>query len=401
MSPISPMSPIAPTTFTTTLLQWFRENGRELPWRGTKDPYAIWLSEIILQQTQVKQGWEYWERFMRRWPTVEALAAATEDEVLREWQGLGYYSRARNLHYAAKQIVALGHFPDTLDEIRKLKGVGDYTAAAIGSIAFGLPAAVVDGNVYRVLSRYYGISTPINTTQGKKEFQALAQSLLPTENGELRTERYDYLQGEMCSEQTHKTDSKTNHTSQFSPLSSQFNQALMDFGAIQCTPAKPQCPQCPLQDTCTAFREGRVAELPVKQKTLKVKERHLTYIYIRCQGMTAIRRRPAGDIWQGLYEPLLIDNGKLIIENWAAQNNYPLSIINYPLLAKQVKSIINYQLLAKQVKHVLTHRVLYADFYLLETEEKPTLPPDYFWIPEADIDNYAVPRLVEILLEML
>ena len=385
-------------SFAATLLEWFRENGRELPWRGTKDPYAIWLSEIILQQTQVKQGWEYWERFMRRWPTVEALAAATEDEVLREWQGLGYYSRARNLHTAAQQIVARGGFPTTIEGIKQLKGVGDYTAAAIGSIAFGLPAAVVDGNVYRVLSRYYGISTPINTTQGKKEFQALAQSLLPTENGELRTERYDYLQGEMCSEQTHKTDSKTNHTSQFSPLSSlqakrtsssaQFNQAIMDFGAIQCTPAKPQCPQCPLQDTCTAFREGRVAELPVKQKTLKVKERHLTYIYIRCQGMTAIRRRPAGDIWQGLYEPLLIDNGKLIIENWAAQNNYPLSIINY-------------QLLAKQVKHVLTHRVLYADFYLLETEEKPQLPPDYFWIPEADIDNYAVPRLVEILLEML
>jgi len=408
------MSPIAPTTFTTTLLQWFRENGRELPWRGTKDPYAIWLSEIILQQTQVKQGWEYWERFMRRWPTVADLAAATEDEVLREWQGLGYYSRARNLHYAAKQIVALGHFPDTLDEIRKLKGVGDYTAAAIGSIAFGLPAAVVDGNVYRVLSRYYGIDTPINTTQGKKEFQALAQSLLPTENGELRTERYDYFQDRKNPHQTNHTSQfsvLSSHTSQFSVLSSlqakrtsssaQFNQAIMDFGAIQCTPAKPLCQQCPLQDTCTAFREGRVAELPVKQKTLKVKERHLTYIYIRCQGMTAIRRRPAGDIWQGLYEPLLIDNGKLIIENWAAQNNYPLSIINYQLLAKQVKSIINYQLLAKQVKHVLTHRVLYADFYLLETEEKPTLPPDYFWIPEADIDNYAVPRLVEILLEML
>ena len=385
-------------SFAATLLEWFRENGRELPWRGTKDPYAIWLSEIILQQTQVKQGWEYWERFMRHWPTVEALAAATEDEVLREWQGLGYYSRARNLHTAAQQIVALGHFPDTLDEIRKLKGVGDYTAAAIGSIAFGLPAAVVDGNVYRVLSRYYGISTPINTTQGKKEFQALAQSLLPTENGELptengelRTERCDYFQDR-------KTPQQANHTSQFSPLSSlqakrtsssaQFNQAIMDFGAIQCTPAKPQCLQCPLQDTCTAFREGRVAELPVKQKTLKVKERRLTYIYIRCQGMTAIRRRPAGDIWQGLYEPLLIENEQLKMDNWAAQNNCQLSIINY-------------QLLAKQVKHVLTHRVLYADFYLLETEEKPQLPPEYFWIPEADIDNYAVPRLVEILLETL
>jgi A/G-specific adenine glycosylase len=392
-------------SFAATLLEWFRENGRELPWRGTKDPYAIWLSEIILQQTQVKQGWEYWERFMRHWPTVEALAAATEDEVLREWQGLGYYSRARNLHTAAQQIVARGGFPTTIEGIKQLKGVGDYTAAAIGSIAFGLPAAVVDGNVYRVLSRYYGISTPINTTQGKKEFQALAQSLLPTENGELptengelRTERYDYLQGEMCSEQTHKTDSKTNHTSQFSPLSSlqakrtsssaQFNQAIMDFGAIQCTPAKPQCLQCPLQDTCTAFREGHVAELPVKQKTLKVKERRLTYIYIRCQGMTAIRRRPAGDIWQGLYEPLLIENEQLKMDNWAAQNNCQLSIINY-------------QLLAKQVKHVLTHRVLYADFYLLETEEKPQLPPEYFWISEADIDNYAVPRLVEILLETL
>ena len=167
--------------FAVRLLAWFRENGRELPWRGTRDPYAIWLSEIILQQTQVRQGWEYWERFMRRWPTVDALAAATEDEVLREWQGLGYYSRARNLHYAAKQIVALGNFPNTLDEIRKLKGVGDYTAAAIGSIAFGLPTAVVDGNVYRVLARHFGVDTPINTTEGKKTFQALAQSLLPVD----------------------------------------------------------------------------------------------------------------------------------------------------------------------------------------------------------------------------
>jgi A/G-specific adenine glycosylase len=211
--------------FAAILLSWFRENGRELPWRGTKDPYAIWLSEIILQQTQVKQGWDYWERFMRRWPTVEALAAATEDEVLREWQGLGYYSRARNLHTAAQQIVARGAFPTTIEGIKQLKGVGDYTAAAIGSIAFGLPAAVVDGNVYRVLSRYYGISTPINTTEGKKEFQALAQSLLPTENGELptengerRTERCDYFQDR-------KTPQQANHTSQFSPLSSQFNQA--------------------------------------------------------------------------------------------------------------------------------------------------------------------------------
>ena len=166
--------------FSATLLNWFRENGRDLPWRQTRDPYAIWLSEIILQQTQVKQGWDYWERFMRRWPTVDALAAATEDEVLREWQGLGYYSRARNLHHAARQVVEMGGFPQTLEGLRSLKGVGDYTAAAIGSIAFGLPAAVVDGNVYRVLARHFGIDTPINTTEGKKLFQSLAQSLLPS-----------------------------------------------------------------------------------------------------------------------------------------------------------------------------------------------------------------------------
>ena len=351
--------------FALTILKWFRENGRELPWRQTRDPYAIWLSEIILQQTRTEQGRPYWERFMRRWPTVEALAAATEDEVLREWQGLGYYSRARNLHAAARQIVALGAFPTTLEGIKALKGVGDYTAAAIGSFAFGLPAAVVDGNVYRVLSRHFGISTPINTTQGKHEFTALAQSLLPS-----------------------GSPSKNSLISRLLPLTSDYNQAIMDFGATLCTPSSPRCEACPLMETCTAFREGRVGDYPVKQKTLQVKERRLTYVYVRYQGETAIHRRPAGDIWQGLYEPLLMENGKWKIDNWAAQNNYPLSIINY-------------QLLASRVKHVLTHRVLYADFYLWEPAERPTLPDDYFWIPEADIDNYAVPRLIEILLEIL
>ena len=218
--------------FASLLMKWFRENGRDLPWRQTRDPYAIWLSEIILQQTQVKQGWDYWERFMRRWPTVEALAAATEDDVLREWQGLGYYSRARNLHYAARQVVEMGGFPQTLEGLRSLKGVGDYTAAAIGSIAFGLPAAVVDGNVYRVLARHFGIDTPINTTEGKKTFAALAQSLLPT--------------------------------SEVSHLSSLYNQAVMDFGAIQCTPQSPRCQTCPLAETCDALQTGRVELLPVK-----------------------------------------------------------------------------------------------------------------------------------------
>ena len=325
--------------FALTLLKWFREHGRDLPWRQTRDPYAIWLSEVILQQTQVKQGWDYWLRFMRRWPTVAHLAAATEDEVLREWQGLGYYSRARNLHAAAKQVLARGGFPTTIEGLRALKGVGDYTAAAIGSIAFDLPVAVVDGNVYRVLARHFGIATPINTTEGKHEFAALAQSLLPEAEA------------------------------------SAYNQAIMDFGATQCTPQSPDCDTCPLQETCAAFREGRIGELPVKRRTLKVKERRLTYVYIRCQGMTAIHRRPAGDIWQGLYEPLCVEDSNLS----------PLSSLLSPL--------------KKNVKHVLTHRIIYADFYLLETDERPTLPDDYLWVREEDVADYGVPRLVEKLLE--
>ena len=324
---------VAIMSFTTTILQWFREYGRALPWRETKDAYAIWLSEIILQQTRIEQGRPYWERFMRRWPTVELLAAASEDEVLREWQGLGYYSRARNLHKAARQVVEMGGFPQTLEDIKRLKGVGDYTAAAIGSIAFGLPAAVVDGNVYRVLARHYGIATPINTTEGKREFAALAQELLPKNEA------------------------------------SAYNQGIMDFGAMQCTPQSPQCMLCPLQETCVALREGRVNELPVKQKTLKVKERRLTYIYIRYKGMTAIHRRGEGDIWQGLYEPWLVDE----IPEGA-------------------------RLMRKDVKHVLTHRVIYADFWLWEPDEQPALPEDYSWIREEEWDDYGVPRLVEMML---
>ena len=207
--------------FTETILHWYAASGRDLPWRRTRDPYAVWLSEIILQQTRVAQGRAYWERFMDRFPTVDDLAAAPEDEVLRLWQGLGYYSRARNLHAAAKQIVAMGGFPDSLEGIRSLKGVGDYTAAAIGSIAFGLPAAVVDGNVYRVLARYFGIATPVGTTEAKKEFTALANRLLPAD----------------------------------APAA--FNQGMMDFGATCCTPANPACLTCPLQPSCAAFTASK------------------------------------------------------------------------------------------------------------------------------------------------
>jgi len=361
--------------FASALLSWFRVNGRELPWRQTRDPYAIWLSEVILQQTQVKQGWDYWLRFMHRWPTVGDLAAATEDEVLREWQGLGYYSRARNLHAAARQVVAAGGFPDTIDGLRALKGVGDYTAAAIGSIAFGLPVAVVDGNVYRVLARHFGIATPINTTEGHREFATLAQALLPA--GSLCSAA---AAGSLCS--AGAVGSLCSGGAAAPAPSAAYNQAIMDFGATVCTPQSPRCAACPLQETCVAFREGRVAQLPVKQHRLKVSNRHLIYIYIRCNGYTAIRRRPAGDIWQGLYEPLLIEKEQLTKEN----SQFPIS---------------NFLLLRRGVKHVLTHRVLYADFYLWQVGERPPLPADYFWIAEADIDRYAVPRLIEKLLELI
>lgn len=328
--------------FSLALLRWFEANGRELPWRQTCNPYPIWLSEIILQQTRVQQGREYWERFMRRWPTIELLAAASEDEVLREWQGLGYYSRARNLHAAARQVVALGGFPTTLEGIKSLKGVGDYTAAAIGSFAFGLPAAVVDGNVYRVLARHFGIDTPINSTEGKHAFTALAQELLPTDRA------------------------------------ADYNQAIMDFGALQCTPSSPHCQTCPLVESCVAFREGRVGVLPVKLRKLSIKTRHLTYIYIRWNGRVALHRRGAGDIWQGLWEPYLVEDEPL-----PATFDGRLS------------------LLRKGVRHVLTHRILMTDFYLLECDKKPALPPDYQWVAESDIDHYGVPRLVEMLFDLV
>ena len=383
--------------FANTIISWFRENGRALPWRETRDPYAIWLSEIILQQTRIAQGWEYWERFMAQYPTVEDLAAAHEDEVLKLWQGLGYYSRARNLHTAAQQIVALGHFPDTLEGIKQLKGVGDYTAAAIGSFAFDIPAAVVDGNVYRVLARYFGIDTPINSTQGKKEFAALAQSLLPSSKA-------------------------SDSLSSFSPASdfqsslslvAAYNQAMMDFGAIQCTPQSPKCLLCPLAETCEAMRTNRVAELPVKQKTMKVKTRHLSYIYIRCKGETAIHRRGEGDIWQGLWEPF---NASDIAEACASPSSAQASLSSIKFSTSLTKlssfkkelaadlhlsNVDALQLLAQDVKHVLTHRILLADFYLLETDAHPQLPDDYIWIKEEKIEDYGIPRLIELLLEKI
>ena len=322
--------------FTETLLRWYAENARDLPWRRHPAPYAVWISEIILQQTRIAQGRAYWERFMARFPDVETLAAASEDEVLRLWEGLGYYSRARNLHAAAKDIVARGAFPDTLDGIRSLKGVGDYTAAAIASIAFGLPAAVVDGNVYRVLARYFGLATPVGTHAAKKEFSALAEALLPPAEA------------------------------------AAFNQGLMDFGALVCTPLSPVCADCPLAARCYALKHGQVGLLPLRKSPVAVQERRFCYTLVRCQGETAIRRRGSGDIWQGLWEPLCTQE--------------PPS---------------GARLLRRGVKHQLTHRRIIADFYLLDCAERPALPAGYVWIQETELDSYAKPRLFQLLLEQL
>lgn len=369
--------------FASTIVSWFGECGRDLPWRHTKDAYAIWLSEVILQQTRIVQGQAYWERMMERWPSVEALAAASEDEVLRMWQGLGYYSRARNLHEAARQVVAMGRFPDSLKGIKALKGVGDYTAAAIACFAFGVPAAVVDGNVYRVLARYFDIDVPINSSQGKRVFAELAQSLLP--------------QSEAVA----------------------YNQGIMDFGAMVCTPMAPRCAECPLMVSCAAFRSGRVDVLPVKLKTVKVRERHLAYVFVRCweRGdgvpMTAIHRRSKGDIWQGLWEPFNasvaderasspeeiarmlyskcseVDGAEVLLrqgEGLSADMDFPAGKCNSKLPVLR--------LLAKGVKHVLTHRILLVDFYVLDVTSRPALPDGYVWVSEEELERYAMPKVI-------
>ena len=369
--------------FASTIVSWFGECGRDLPWRHTKDAYAIWLSEVILQQTRIVQGQAYWERMMERWPSVEALAAASEDEVLRMWQGLGYYSRARNLHEAARQVVAMGRFPDSLKGIKALKGVGDYTAAAIACFAFGVPAAVVDGNVYRVLARYFDIDVPINSSQGKRVFAELAQSLLP--------------QSEAMA----------------------YNQGIMDFGAMVCTPMAPRCAECPLMVSCAAFRSGRVDLLPVKLKTVKVRERHLAYVFVRCweRGdgvpMTAIHRRSKGDIWQGLWEPFNasvaderasspeeiarmlyskcseVDGAEVLLrqgEGLSADMDFPAGKCNSKLPVLR--------LVAKGVKHVLTHRILLVDFYMLDVTSRPALPDGYVWVSEEELERYAMPKVI-------
>lgn len=337
--------------FSDNILIWYGENRRDLPWRNTKDPYLIWISEIILQQTRVSQGYDYYLSFVSRFPDVCSLASAPEDEVMRYWQGLGYYSRARNLHAAAKSMN--GTFPTTYEGVRALKGVGDYTAAAICSFAYGMPYAVVDGNVFRVLSRYFGIDTPIDSTTGKKLFTALAQDNLD----------------ESCP--------------------AEYNQAMMDFGALQCTPQSPACMYCPLAETCVAFRTGMAEELPVKQQKLSVKTRHFNYLWVKAGEYTYINKRTEKDIWQNLYELPLVES------------EHELSQIELlermkPWLTDDEE--IQLDLLIQGVKHVLTHRVIMANFYQV------TLPPgsssfsSFIMVKPESLASYAFPRLITSFL---
>lgn len=341
------------TVFSRVLLDWYAEHRRELPWRETKDPYRIWISEIILQQTRVAQGYEYFLRFVERFPDLAALAEADEDEVMKYWQGLGYYSRARNLHAAARSMN--GAFPRTYEGVRALKGVGDYTAAAICSIAYDMPYAVVDGNVYRVLSRYFGVEVPIDSVQGKKLFASLAQEMLDEKHAAL------------------------------------YNQAIMDFGAIQCTPQSPSCMFCPLADSCSALATGKVALLPIKQHRIKTTDRYFTYIYMCVGGQMLLRKRTGNDIWRNLYElPLIETDHQMTVEEL--------------LLASELKELgANVEPIVRPlqigVKHVLSHQIIHADFYEMIFPADIQGFSDYIRIGQGEWTRYAVPRLIHQFLE--
>lgn len=339
---------------TETLMDWYAENKRELPWRETSDPYRIWISEIILQQTRVAQGHDYYLRFIRRFPDVGTLAAAPEEEVMKYWQGLGYYSRARNLHAAARSMD--GVFPRSYAEVRALKGVGDYTAAAICSIAYGMPYAVVDGNVYRVLARYFGIDTPIDSSEGKRLFAALADEML------------DKAQPGI------------------------YNQAIMDFGAMQCTPQSPACMFCPLADSCAALSAGTVLQLPVKQHMVKTSNRYFNYIYVRMGACTFIRKRTEDDIWMNLFElPLVETERDLTEEEFLALPAFR------SLFAEGEVPVV--RLLRRNVKHVLSHRVIYTNFYEVVLPEGSCSFAGYRLVRAEDLGQYPVSRLVHAFLE--
>jgi A/G-specific adenine glycosylase len=339
--------------FLQHIYRWYNQNKRSLPWRETSDPYKIWISEIILQQTRVEQGWAYYQRFTEKFPSIDDLASASEDQVLKLWQGLGYYSRARNLHESAKIIKTKHHglFPQTYTEILSLKGIGPYTAAAVASIAFNLPHPVLDGNVYRFLSRYFGISLPVNSATGKKRFQKIASDIMPPHNPGYH------------------------------------NEALMEFGALQCTPRSPACTDCPVSSSCYAFGRNKVLQLPVKEKKSGRRMRYFYYYLVERGDFIWLEKRTGNDIWKNLYQfPAVETLYELSLEEAALLNPSFLNGTGY-----SVKSI------SEARKHVLSHQILFARLVHLNVNIafKPT--GQYLEVHKNDFHNYPVPRLVEQL----
>ncbi|HZH71749.1 MAG TPA: A/G-specific adenine glycosylase [Mariniphaga sp.] len=335
------------------IYSWYNKNKRNLPWRTTTDPYKIWLSEVILQQTRVEQGISYYYKFINSFPDVFSLANAGEEEVLKLWMGLGYYSRARNLHKSAKIIAEKheGFFPRTYNEILSLKGVGSYTAAAIASIAFDQHYPVLDGNVYRFLSRYFGISTGIDTTAGKKEFNKIAFDIMPVGNTGFH------------------------------------NQALMEFGALQCVPVSPDCHNCPLCDSCYAFTFKKVKELPVKVKKTKKRERYFYYFLVEDNNHIWLEKRSGNDIWKNLFQYPLHETDKGLDEQ---------DIIN--LLPSDMTGIkYNLKSVSSVEKHILTHQTIFARLIHIELLSTAHTNHNYLKVKSEELHNYAVPRLIEKL----
>lgn len=339
--------------FTQQILTWYESHKRQLPWRNISDPYRIWVSEIILQQTRIAQGYEYYLRFVKAFPTVGDLAHATEDDVLRLWQGLGYYSRARNMRLAAQTVLSDfgGTFPNNYADVLSLKGIGVYTAAAICSFAYNQPYAVVDGNVYRVISRYFGVDLPIDSTQGKKHFAQLAQELLPPKH------------------------------------SADYNQGIMDFGAMQCTPQSPLCDSCPLSDSCFAFNKGKIDVLPNKSKLVKTVQRYFVFVDVISPQGHWLHRRDQKDIWHGLYEYPLLE--------FSHQPSFN-EVVSHPF----VQSFQGcWRLIKANVKHVLTHQTIFADYYQLSINTALTPPKGFVCVAEDDLNQYAMPQLLRKLVD--
>jgi len=308
------------SVFSTTLAQWYAQHARQLPWRNISDPYKIWLSEIIMQQTRIEQGTAYYLKFIDRFPTIFHLARASEVEVLNLWQGLGYYTRARNLLHTAKEIVVKygGKFPATYTEILKLKGVGTYTAAAIASFAFQEPTALVDGNVYRFLSRYFDIPTPIDSTQGKKELQQLADRLMNKHNPSMH------------------------------------NQAMMEFGALQCVPIRPNCHACVMNNTCLAFAHDSVSDRPVKVKKTRVVDRYFYYAVLREDNKVCVRQRLSADIWQYLYEFPLYEANIRYSEQELHQYFQQLYGLSIDFISTEIKHLLSHQRIIARFVHFST-----------------------------------------------